>query len=71
MKLRELGPDLSSQLRQLYLGLGVEMPTRELDQTIEEEMLEVFKLHVRRETGKALGLPIPMEIGEDEDSEEA
>lgn len=52
-------------------GLGQEnVDPRVLDDILETEVLSVFKLHARLETGKALGIPanlMGIELEEDDD----
>lgn len=66
-KLDALGPRLRKQMMELYRGMGIECPIREIEEHIEDEMLEVFKLHTRRETGKALGIPMDAVSETDDD----
>jgi hypothetical protein len=54
-------------------GLGQEnVDSRTVDDILETEVLAVFKLHARLETGKALGIPpslMGLEIEEDSEEE--
>lgn len=63
---------LRQEARRLYAAMGIEAPGRELDNVLEEEVLEVFRLYLRQETGKALKVYIPIheDVEEEEDSEE-
>ncbi|MEE8519497.1 MAG: hypothetical protein V3S98_10275 [Dehalococcoidia bacterium] len=65
---------LRRQLINLFRdGLGQECAdTRLLDDLLEEQVLEVFKLHIRIETGKSLGMPEGMFVhtGLDQDDDE-
>ncbi len=58
---------LRRQLISLFRdGLGQECAdTRKLDDLLEEQVLGVFKMHVRVETGKSLGMPSAYFIPED------
>jgi hypothetical protein len=75
----ERAPKRIAKLRKELLslfrdGLGQECAdTRRLDDLLEEQVTEVFKLHARIETGKALGMPDGMFVHtglEDDDYEE-
>lgn len=71
MKPADLVAKLRPQLSSLYRdGLGMEnVDTRTLDDILETEVLAVFRLHARIETGKALGIPpalMGLETEEDE-----
>lgn len=53
----------------IYAAMGVEHPGRDLDFTLEEEVIEVYRAYVRRETAKALGVPVyEEEEGVEDDS---
>ena len=66
-KLEALGPDLRIKMIHLYRGLGIECPIREVEECIEDEMLDVFKAYVRRQTAEVLGVPIAGETSDTED----
>lgn len=66
-KLEALGPDLRTKMIALYRGLGIECPIREIEESIELEMLGVFKVYIRRQTANVLGVPTVSETeAEDE-----
>ena len=64
-KLEALGPVLRARMMAMYRGMGIECPIREIEESIEDEMMEIFKVHIRRETADVLGIPTRSEA-EDE-----
>ena len=61
---------LRQEARRLYAAMGIENPGRDLEEVLETEVLEVFKLYLRQETGKALKVYVPLETELEEEEEE-
>ena len=65
-KLETLGRDLRHKMLTMYRSLGIECPVREIEESIEAEMTDVFKVYIRRETADALGVPTIAESEEED-----